>query len=247
MRSPIKNLKVKTNSFSILKTLIPKGAVVQTYPFYDGTLEFSLAESDRYAIGCTKSIVVHEFWTYAMKDPKKISLIADKMFPVVNENTFDILKTNWYSYKDPFVRSALFYLLNRCSSIGMITHGELDTKNYNPISLNELRTFKIENFHSLFLQQSEDYQTLPNSDFNLFSGGNYFYDVLNTEQVVGLEESPFHHTKMLKRFTSSPTIFIYNYHSRLAKMKNWDKIFLDQYGRITTEQNAKEIILHNVR
>jgi len=246
MRSPIKNLKNKTNSFSTLKTLIPKGSVVQTYPFYDGALEFSLAETDRYAIGCTKSIVVHEFWTYAMKDSKKISLIADKMFPVVNENTFDILKTNWYSYKDPFVRSALFYLLNRCSSIGMITHGELDTKNYNPISLNELKTFKIGNFHSVFLQQHEEYQTLSNSDFNLFSGGNYFYDVLSTEQVVGLEESPFQHTKMLKKFVHSPTIFVYNYHPRLGKMKNWDKIFLDQYGRTTTEQNAKEIILHNV-
>ena len=246
MRSPIKNLKNKTNSFSTLKTLIPKGSIVQTYPFYDGALEFALAETDRYAIGCTKSLVVHEFWTYVAKDPKRISLIADKMFPIVNENTFDILKTNWYSYKDPYVRSALFFLLNRCSSIGMITHGELDRKNYNPISLNELRTFKINNFHSLFLDGEKEYRTLPNSDFNLFSGGNYFYDILSTERVVGLEESPFHHTKMLKEFMNSPTIFIYNYHPRLAKIKDWDKIFLDQYGRQTAQQNAKEIILHNV-
>ncbi len=246
MRSPIKNLKKKTNSLSTLKELIPKGSVVQTYPFYDGAVEFSLAETDRYAIGCTKSLVVYEFWLYAMQDPKRISLIADKMFPIVNENTFDILKTNWYSYKDPFVRSALFFLLNRCSSIGMITHGELDTKNYNPISLNELRTFKVDNFHSVLLLPQQEYETLTDTNFNLFSGGNYFYDLLNTEQVVGLEESPFRHSKMLSQFKDSPTIFVYNYHPRLAKMKDWDKIFIDQYGRATTEDNAKEIILHNV-
>ena len=103
MRSPIKNLKKRTNSLTILKDLIPKGSVVQTYPFYDGVIEFSLAESDRYAIGCTTSPVVYEFWEFAMQDPKKISLIADKMFSIMNENTFDILKSSWYSYKDPFV------------------------------------------------------------------------------------------------------------------------------------------------
>jgi len=246
MRSPIKNLKKNTNSFSTLKKLIPKGSVVQTYPFYDGALEFSLATTDRYAIGCTKSIVVYEFWLYAADDPKRISLIADKMFPAVNENTFDILKSSWYSYKDPFVRSALFFLLNHCSSVGMISHGDLDTKNYNPISLNELRTFKIDNFHSVFIKPDEEYAMLKDANFNLFSGGNYYYDLLSTEQVVGIEESPFRHSQMLSNFKDKPSIFVYAYHPRLGKLPGWEKIFLDQYGRITNEDNAKEIILHNV-
>ena len=113
----------------------------------------------------------------------------------------------------------------------MITHGELDTKNYNSISLNELRTFKVNNFHSLFLQPGIEYQTLPETNFNLFSGGKYFYDLLNTEQVVGLEESPFYHTKMLSQFKDSPSIFIYEYHPRLSKQKSYSKIYLDQYSR----------------
>jgi hypothetical protein len=246
MRSPIKNLKKKTNSLSTLRELIPKGSVVQTYPFYDGAIEFSLAEADRYTVGCTTSPVVYEFWEYAMQDPKKISLIADKMFPVVNENTFDILKSSWYSYKDPFVRSALFFLLNRCSSVGMISHGNLDTKNYNPISLNELRTFKIDNFHSVFIKPDTQYTMAKDTDFNLFSGGNYYYDLLSTEQIVGIEESPFQHSQMLSDFKDKPSIFVYGYHPRLGKLKGWQKIFLDQYGRLTAEDNAKEIILHNV-
>ena len=71
MRSPIKNLKKRTNSISKIKEIIPKGKIIQTYPFYDGYIEFSLSESDRYVIGSTTSPVVQEFWDYVIKDAKK--------------------------------------------------------------------------------------------------------------------------------------------------------------------------------
>ena len=144
------------------------------------------------------------------------------------------------------MRSASFFLLNRCSNLGMITHGELDTKNFNPISINELRTFKIEKFHSVLISSSEEYETISRVDFNLFNGGRYYFDLLDTEPSIGLEESPFRHSVMLSRFKGTPSIFIYQYHPRLSKMKGYSMIFLDQHGRITTEENAKEIILHNV-
>ena len=246
MRSPIKNLKKTTNSLSIIKQIIPRGSVVQTYPFYDGLIEFSLAESDRYCVGCTKSPPVYEFWEYVVKDSKKISLMADKMFSVLNENTFDLLRKNWHSQTDPYVRSASFFLLNRCSNLGMITHGELDVKNFNPISINELRTFKIDNFHPVLIPTTGQYKMLENTDINLFNGGRYYFDLLYTEQAIGLEESPFKHSAILSDFKQTPSIFIYDYHPRLSKMSGYSKIYLDQHGRITTEDKAKEIILHNV-
>tara|TARA_R110002153_G_scaffold32333_1_gene97820 strand:- start:532 stop:918 length:387 start_codon:yes stop_codon:yes gene_type:complete len=128
----------------------------------------------------------------------------------------------------------------------MITHGELDTTNYNPISINELRTFEIANFHTTLVPEDEEYLTLKDVEFNLFIPANYYFDLLNTEPVVGLEESPFKHTKFLKNFKHKPSVFIYQMHPRLAKIKDYSKIFLDQYGRETKEINAKEIILHNV-
>ena len=244
MRSPIKNLKRQTNSISTIKDLVPKGTIVQTYPFYDGAIEFALSESDRCVVGTTLSPVVYEFWTYTIKDPKRVSLIANKMFSILNQNTFDLLKENWHSYKDPFVRSALFFLLNRCSSLGMITHGELDTKNYNPLSLNQLKTFEIDNFFCIL--QEGQYTSLKKTEINIFDGGKYYYDLLSTDPIIGLEESPFKHTRMLNNFSSTPSIFIYNYHPRLSKIRDYNKIFLDHNGRITTKDHAKEIILHNV-
>ena len=81
MRSPIKNLKTQTNSISKIKEMVPKGTVVQTYPFYDGNIEFSLSESDRFVVGCTKSPVVYEFWKYAFEDAKRIAEISEQLFP----------------------------------------------------------------------------------------------------------------------------------------------------------------------
>ena len=247
MRSPIKNLKKKTNSISKIKEIIPKGSIVQAYPFYDGAMEFSLCESDRYVVGATKSPVVHEFWDYAIKDAKRISIIADRLYPNLNQETFDLLRKSWYSYKDPYVRSALFFLLNRCSSLGMITHGELNTANYNPISINELRTFSIANFHTILLPKEKEYTVTENVDINLFYAPDYYFDLLNTEQTIGLEESPFRHTRFLNDFKNKRCIFVYKAHPRLLKVKNYSKILLDQYGRATTDAVlAKEIILHNV-
>jgi len=247
MRSPIKNLKNKTNSISKIKELIPKGSVVQTYPFYDGAIEFSLSESDRFVIGTTKSNVVAEFWKYAATDSKRISLIAEKIFPTLNENTFDLFKKNWFSYKDPYVRSALFFLLNRCSSLGMITHGDLNTDNYNVLSLSQLKLFQISNFEILLIAEEELYNSTKHTEFNLFNPGSYYFDALSTEQVIGLEESSFSHNDNLKKFANEPSIFIYKFHPRLLKIKGYSKILLDQNGRqIADHANAKEIILHNV-
>ena len=104
MLSPIKNLKHKTNSVSLLKQIIPKGSIIQSYPFYDGNIEFSLSESDRFIIGTTKSKVVKEFWDCASAGPNRIALISQKFYPNLNENTFDLLKSYWHTYKDPYVR-----------------------------------------------------------------------------------------------------------------------------------------------
>ena len=142
----------------------------------------------------------------------------------------------------------MFFLLNRCSSLGMITHGELDTINYNPISINDLRTFNVSNFHINLLEKDQDYVVSENVDISLFNPPDYYFDALETAETIGLEESAFKHRKFLKSFEKIPSIFIYKVHPRLLKIKNYSKILLDQYGRETKDStNAKEIILHNVR
>ena len=77
--------------------------------------------------------------------------------------------------------------------------------------------------------------------------GKYYFDFLDIAEPIGIEESAFRHTKMLKQFRNQPSIFVYEYHSRLPATKGYSKILVDQYGRQTQNSStAKEIILHNV-
>jgi hypothetical protein len=252
MRSPIKNLKKQTNSFSTIRELIPKGSVIESHLFYDGTIEFNLAESDRFVISNTDRYVVYEFWRCAIENPKRIAQIAERLFPTLNEQTFDILQKDWARQRDPYVRSAFFFLLNRCSDLGMITHGEFNTKNYTPFALSLLRQFAPKNFHltpTLEQKLEESVGTIEPSTHVLIHAGKFSYNLFEHGATESLEETKFNHNKLLERFpmNNKKAVIIYDFHPRLKKEKDkFDLIFLDQSGKITDEPNAKEVILHNV-
>ncbi len=245
MRSPIKNLKNQTNCFSAISELVPKGSVVDYYPVYSADLCIKLSESDRFVVAHTPNYVVYEFWACVIQDPERISKIAESFYPNLNENTFDILKKNWYSYKDPFVRSALFFLLNRCSNLGMITHGELDTKNYNAFAIRDLRGFKVDNMHVNFLKEKkiEDFD----KNISIINAGKYRVSFLENEQVLGEEETEIKYNQLLKNMSVNKSIIIFKAHKALLKTKGYEKVILDQYGRKTRDfSQAREVILHNV-
>lgn len=246
MKTPIKNLKNKTNSFSIISSLIPKGSVVNSYPIYDCDLETKLSESDRFVIANSSNYVVFEFWFCLKEDPERIVQIAESLYPMLNENTFDILKKNWHSYKDPFVRSALFFLLNRCSNLGMITHGELDTKNYNAFALRDLKNWNPTNIHLNFLKPGEDFVGSA-EHINLVNCGAYRASFLENEQILGQEETEIKHREILTKMKQTRSILLFKYHPALVKNANYSKVLLDKYGRQTEDLNsAKEILLYNV-
>lgn len=245
MRSPIKNLKNQTNSFSAITKLVPKGTIIDYYPIYSGDLPIKLSEVDRFVIAHTPNYVVYEFWKYAMQDPERISKIAESFYPSLNESTFDILKKNWYSYKDPFVRSALFFLLNRCSNLGMITHGELDMKNYNAFALRDLKSLKVENMHVNFLKDNRVEKLGEN--VAVVNAGKYRVSFLENEQILGEEETEIKHQQLLKKMSTSKSIIIFKSHRALLTTKGYEKVMLDQYGRETSNfTHAKEVILYNV-
>ena len=252
MRTPIKNLKKTTNCLTKVKDLIPKGSIVETHLFYDGSIEFNLCENERFVIANTNKYVVYEFWSCALRDPKRIADIAEYMFPILNEQTFDILQKEWAHYKDPYMRSALFFLLNRCSSIGMISHGEFDIKNYNPFALSALRLFNPENFHLMGshnkkLEKSVGF--IDSSTHIFIHAGKFSFNFFEHGKTESLEELKFSHDKLLQRLstTDKKAVIVYDFHPRLKTYnKSFDIVYLDHSGKETDEVNAKEIILHNV-
>jgi len=252
MRSPIKNLKKKTNSISIVKNLIPKGSIIESHAFYDGSNEFNLAESDRFVVANANKYVVYEFWSCALENPQRIASIAEYMFPILNEQTFDILQKDWASYRDPYMRSALFFLLNRCSSLGMISHGEFNINNYNPFALSDLKRFKVKNFHLEGDNNNkiEDSVGSVDSSTHVFMhAGKFAFNFFEHGKTESLEESKFNHDKLLFNLSTKDkkSVVVYDYHPRLKTYnKNFDIIYIDESGKQASETNAKEIILHNV-
>ena len=171
MKSPIKE---NINNFKcgpLLREKMPRGSVVHSFLFFDGNIEFDLARTGRFIAAHTTKYVIYEFWKCAMEDPKRIAELSQFFFPIEEENIFHILQEEWPKYRDPFVRSALFFLLNRCSESGHISAGKLNARYYNPVALSHLRRFTIDNFH-LHLTEGEDFlqglHNAPQADFILF-------------------------------------------------------------------------------
>ena len=80
--------------------------------FFDGKQELGLAEDQRHIIAHTLKYPVYEFWRCVFEDPHRIAAIAETLFAdLKDENIFAILQEQWPSYKDPYIRSALFLSL----------------------------------------------------------------------------------------------------------------------------------------
>ena len=146
MKSPIKDLRFSPKSLSALKELIPSGAKVDSYLLYSGELEMNLAEDNRHLVAHTTSFVVYDFWRSMFDNPETILKAVDHFWPIKDERLFDVYQTVFRGYKDHLVRAAMFFILNRCSSEGMIQTGLFDPKNFNPMALTYIQRFKRQNF-----------------------------------------------------------------------------------------------------
>lgn len=114
--------------FKILKDLIPQQSVVTSFLFFDGQIEFELCKNNIFVNANTSKYVIYEFWSCLMEDNKTVyeMIKSEPLQRLKNEESFRILQENWPKYRDAFARSALFFMLNRCSDTGLISSGKFD-------------------------------------------------------------------------------------------------------------------------
>ena len=253
MRSPIKDLRFSPKSLPSLKKLIPPGAKVDSYLLYSGELEMNLAESNRHVVAHTTSFIVYDFWRSMFDKPDIVLKAVDHFWPIEDEKLFEVYQTMFRGYKDHLVRAALFFILNRCSSEGLIQTGRLDPKNFNPIALTYIQRFERQNFDVAW-DKSENFidtiQSDTDADYLYFPVGKFSYNFFEESIPRGYEETTVNHKELRKRVgnLNKKVILDYIYHPRLLDLyKDFPtKIFIDQHGRITTNQeNAKEVLIAN--
>jgi hypothetical protein len=193
MNSPLKSPITNNKCTSTLKKIVPEGSVVHSFLYFDGNIEVSLSNSKRFVVGHTNKYVNYEFWKCLLSDPERLSIIADHFCPIESRNIFDILQKEWVKYPDPFVRSALFFLLNQSSDAGFISSGKLrdDINLYS--ELKKLKNFSSSNLH-IQLDEDENFIDSINSlsgrcDFVFVPVGSFSLNFLDDGKSIGFEQT----------------------------------------------------------
>ena len=247
MRSPVKENINNFRCLRLLKELIPKGSVVNSYLLFGGHEELSLAQADRFVIAHTTQYPIYEFWDCVMTDPELVAIIATDLFPKIrNVNMIGALQETWTSYGDAYARSALFFLLNKCSGTGLISSGELDDKNFNPLSLSSLKKFKVNNFQPVCDRNQEfhhSFKERKEGDYLLFPMGHFNYNLFEYGKSKGHETTTIYHKRFYKNLQGirDKWVIVYKYHSEVQKLyKDHHIIMVDKYGRETKQKDACE-------
>jgi len=248
------NLNFK--SLSAVKELIPRKSIINSFLFYSGALELSLAHDGRFVAAHTTRQAVYEFWRCVMEDALSVAtrvqlfskLIADEG-SFSSEKTFTILQESWAKYSDPWTRSAYFFLLNHCSESGLISSGKLNIKYFSPLSITNLKSFKPNNFHIHFDPQ-EDFMTAlastDEADYLLLPVGRYSYNLFEHGKSKGSETTTVHHKKLYENLKNHPKkwVVLYKSHPDIFKLYADHNItMINKYGRKTTQMSACEDIV----
>ena len=236
MKSPIQLKENRSHASYVPKSLIPAGKVVHSFLFFDGEVEFELAKSGRFVVAHTNKYAVYEFWRCAMVDPSRLAEVAEHLAPNLHSRLFHIFQENWVKYKDPFVRSAMFFLLSHYSNTGRPSTGKFEERPLTPLAFSNLRNLEITNLH---VQHDavdniiESLKEISDEDYILLRVGKYYPNFLESGQSVGFEDTRVYHHRIKKWFnkTSLKSILIYEAHPRLFKFyHSHSLIMLDKYG-----------------
>ena len=253
MSSPLKAPIAKSKSLSTIKSVIPVGSIVHSFLLYDGNLEVELANSKRFLVSHTNKYVNFEFWECLQRDPERVSLIANHFSPIESDNIFDVLQKEWPKYPDPFVRSAMFYLLNQSSDLGYISSGKLIENKELKRNIIKLKSFVSENLHIQFDQEENFIDSIKNinnkCDYVFLPVRNFSFNFLEDGKSIGFEQTRVIH-KDLKKFidnTDKKVILLYNYSKQVINLYKDNNIkIIDQWGRCTeVTKFAKEVLIAN--
>ena len=243
----------KNNCALTLKKLFPPGAVINSYAFYDGKMEFSLANDRRFVVANTISPPVYTFWACQMHDPRRLhEMVSSDLFKFEDEGMLSILQEKWHAHNSAFIRASLFFVLNRCSSTGLVSSGKIDFEQLNPTSMAKLKSFLVpENFHLNLVEKDLIAQIgeSPPQSYHLVPAGQFSYNLFEHGKNIAIEETPINHRDLVKlcKNTDSKIAITYDYDPKVAPaFKGNTIIMVDKYGKETShKERAEEIIVAN--
>jgi len=253
LQSPLKTPPTnKFNCVGALKEKIPVKSVVHSFLFYDGALEFNLAKDARFVIAHTNRHIIYEFWRCATLDSAKLSEMAEYFFPVESKKIFEVYQDSFTEHMDPFLRAAMFFVLNQCSDSGLASSGALQNTECNPLKLSYLKNFSPNNFHLEFDRKDdfiEGLEEVDDEDYILMPLGRCTSNLFEEGKPVGTEEVKIYHKKIKEFFetTDKKVILLYYASPRVFKWyKDSNITMINKWGIETNKRSeCKEVLIAN--
>ena len=255
MKTPLR----EPNSFvcgPTLRALLPADATLKGLMFFSGQLEFPLISNGHAFTAYTNRPVIFEFWQSAVQDAHRLAAYAEGMhLPDIHPNEVSLFQTEWPTYRDPFMRSAVFFLLNRYSPTGTISHGQIKPDNLSPFAIETLKNFSS-CAHRLNLKfydaerMEAGIRTNDNNDILLIPVGRFSHNLLTLDILEGHETYNVNHRWLKEELMESgrPFVLCYKAHRGVLQLYGDQQIILvSKFGKPTSHFDlAEDIIVHNL-
>jgi len=251
MKSPLKD-RYDFKSTRYLKDIIPPKSIVESYCLYAAEVELSLALSDRLVVSHTNKYPIYEFW-HAMKHaPHRVAGLAMSVHSDIDEGMFHKLQEEWWSFKDPYYRAALFFILNRESSLGLASCGQRQPVELTRGFLSRVEKFSAKNFYVVMDKHEclvDNITDKINSDFKLFLPGSHSFNLLGAKQERAYDFSPIKHNKLFIKLDNLPEKWITVYKFKKALLQRYEKYnitMIDEYGNKTQKpERCEDLVIAN--
>jgi hypothetical protein len=261
MRSPLKEPTSLAKSIRTIKDLVPRGAYVNSVLLYGGESELKIASDHRIVVAHTDNYLVYEFWKSIIEDPQIVATIAEYHHPFEHPEVFMLHQRDWPWYTDSNLRAALFFLLNRCSSLNLASAGKLELEKVNPNFIARLNNFrldkaafnvrwhKVENFSQLLEKVADDTARRKNG-YLYVPLRKFVHDQFDSSSDVGYEMTVVKHMNTcayLKNRKDIRWMVAYKANNQVLKMYEGANIkMIDSYGQPTNSRDAcEELIIAN--
>tara|TARA_Y100000310_G_scaffold332005_1_gene406696 strand:- start:467 stop:1156 length:690 start_codon:yes stop_codon:yes gene_type:complete len=224
--------------------------------FFSGQIEFPLINEGHTLVAYTNKPVIFEFWRSVVSDAHRVAAHAVGMhMPGAHPETVSLYQSQWPTYRDSFMRSGVFFLLNRYSQTGTVSHGSFKIDNFSPFAIEALKNFSSDaHKFNLKLYESEDVEegfvSLNADDILLIPAGTFSYNLLTQDILEGYETYNIHHRRLKEALLNTNQRFVlcYKKHPGLLRLYDDQQIILvSKFGKPTAHFDlAEDMIIHNL-
>jgi|6_EtaG_2_1085325.scaffolds.fasta_scaffold56642_3 hypothetical protein len=252
MKSPLIPVVDFSTTLPTLKKIIPRGSEINSYLFFDGHLEFNLSQDNRFVYAYTNKALIHDFWKCVSTDPYRIINMLENLHPFEDQIMYEDFQKRIFSFEDPFMRSAVVFLLNHCSDSPCISRGMYIKESFNPIARTAFRTVNMNRLHVHYKESEKLIDILQESSdvfCSIIPAGHFNYNFFEDGKSKGATETTVNHGELKQYIEKSENrwIVLYKFHPNLKEnYRDFNIHMLDHLGRETTEeQSCEDLVIAN--